>query len=109
MLAQKGGSASATEIVAELDIEDRLEDAEQTILKERMAIELAKTNRDLLEKYTSGKTIKELKADVERKRSDELAKKATWELEKSKARKLEKTDRRLHDQGPRRWTGRLRQ
>ncbi len=76
--------------MAALDIEDRLEDAEQTILKERLAIELAKTHRDLLEKYASGKTIKELKADVERKRSDETAKKATWDLEKSKARKLEK-------------------
>ena len=35
-------------------------------------------------------TIKELRADVERKRSDELAKKATWELEVSNLRKLQR-------------------
>ena len=64
--------------------------AEQTLLKERLAIELATTQWNLLEKYTSGKTIKELKVDVKRKRSDELAKEATWELEKSKCKKLEK-------------------
>ncbi len=90
ILAAKGGSVSATEIVAALDIEDRLEDTEQTLLKERLAIELAKTQRDLLEKYTSGKTTKELKVDVERKRSEELAKKEAWALATSKCKKLEK-------------------
>jgi HlyD family secretion protein len=88
ILAAKGGSDSATEIVATLDIEDRLEAAEQTVLKQRLAIELARTRRDLLEKYTSGKTTKELKVDVERKRSEELAKKAAWELETSKRMKF---------------------
>jgi HlyD family secretion protein len=90
ILAAKGGSTSATEIVAALEIEDRLESAEQTVLKQRLAIELAKTQRDSLEKYTSGKTTKELKVDVERKRSEELAKYASWNLEKSKAKKLER-------------------
>ena len=55
-----------------------------------MAIELAKNKQESLEKYTSGKTIKELKGDVERKRSDELAKKATWELEIEQGEKLER-------------------
>jgi HlyD family secretion protein len=44
----------------------------------------------LLEKYTSGKTTKELKVDVERKRSEELAKKAAWAFETSKHEKLVK-------------------
>ena len=90
LLAAKGGSASATEIVAAIDIEDRFEDADQTLLKEKLAIELAKTQRNLLEKYTSGKTTKELKIDVGRKRSEELAKKATWDLASSKRKKIER-------------------
>jgi HlyD family secretion protein len=89
ILAAKGGSVSPTEIVAAIDIEDRLEDAEQTLLKERLATKLAKTQRDLLEKYTSGRTTSELKIDVGRKRSEEFAKKATWQLETSKCKKLE--------------------
>ena len=73
----------------------------------KMALGLAKNKRDVLEKYTCGKTIKELKVDVERKRSDELAKKATWELEKGKEAKLEQADRRLHARRPDRRTCRL--
>ena len=44
----------------------------------------------MLVDYTKGKTIKELESEVEKARSDELAKKATWELEKSKEKKLER-------------------
>ena len=88
MLAAKGVSASTTDIMAALDVEDRHDAAEQTLLTEQKAMELAKSKQQLLEKYTSGKTIKELKGDVERKRSVELAKKAVWELESMKERKL---------------------
>ena len=89
ILAAKGGSVSATEIVAALDIEDRLEAAEQTVLKEKLAIELTKSRRDLLEKFTSGKTTRELKVDVERKRSEECEK-GGLVLETSKRNKLER-------------------
>ena len=41
-------------------------------------------------KYTKDKTIKELKSEVEKAHSDELAKQATWELEKTKEAKLER-------------------
>ena len=84
------GGQTAADIVAELDLEDRLESAELTLLRERMALDQAKTKLDVLEKITLPRTIRELKTDVERKRSDELAKKATWELEQTKARKLER-------------------
>ena len=43
----------------------------------------------MLEKYTKDKTIKELKSEVEKAQSDELAKQPTWELEKAKEAKLE--------------------
>ncbi len=53
-------------------------------------LELANTKRKVLEEYTKIKTTKALEIAVERKRSDELAKKAAWELEMSTARKLER-------------------
>ena len=90
MLAAKGVSASATDIMAALDVEDRLDAAEQTILTEQTAIELAKSKEESLEKYTRSKTIKDLSGNVERKRREELAKKAAWQLEISKERKLER-------------------
>ena len=73
-------------MVAELEIEDRLEFAQQTLERERMALEQAKTKREVLEKYTSKKRSSELKGEVEHKRSDELAKLAAWRLEKRKER-----------------------
>ena len=50
--------------------------------------EQTQTKLHVLEKYTKGKTIKELKSEVEKARSDELAKQSTWDLEKSKEAKL---------------------
>jgi len=85
--ASKGGSTPA-DIVAELDIEDRIEATELALEREKMALELAKTKRELLEKYTLGKITKELEVDVYRKRADELAKKANHELAVSKKVKL---------------------
>ena len=55
-----------------------------------MAFDLAKTKLEVLEKYGRSKTIKSLQMEVERNRSDELAKQAKWELEKSKQAKLER-------------------
>ena len=80
ILATKGTPSAPADIVAELDIEDRLESAELTLLRERLMLDQAKNRQDLLEKITRPRTVRELKDDVERKRSAELAKKATWEL-----------------------------
>jgi HlyD family secretion protein len=56
----------------------------------KVALEQAQTKLDVLERYTKDKTIKELQSEVEKAKSDELAKSATWELEKSKEAKLRK-------------------
>jgi HlyD family secretion protein len=58
--------------------------------KARFAKEQADSKLKVLLDYTKAKTIKELESEVEKARSDELAKKATWELEVSKERKLER-------------------
>ncbi len=58
--------------------------------KARFAKEQADSKLKVLLDYTKAKTIKELESEVEKARSDELAKKATWELEVSKEKKLDR-------------------
>ncbi|MGC8641443.1 MAG: efflux RND transporter periplasmic adaptor subunit, partial [Isosphaeraceae bacterium] len=58
--------------------------------KAKFALEQAQSKLDVLEHYTKAKTIKELESEVEKAKSDELAKKQTWQLEKDKEAKLEK-------------------
>ncbi|GAC1470529.1 MAG: hypothetical protein NVSMB9_15720 [Isosphaeraceae bacterium] len=54
----------------------------------KFSLEQAQTKKNVLQKWTKDKTIKELKSEVEKARSDELAKKATWDLEVQKEKKL---------------------
>src|SRR5262249_921683 len=63
---------------------------ELALKKARFSLEQSQTKRKELGDYTRAKTLKELKREVEKARSDELAKKATEELEVSKEKKLEK-------------------
>ena len=78
------------EIVADLDLDDRLETVEETLSNERRLLELAQSKEKVLTQYTKPKTIKELVSEVEKAKSVELAKQATWELEKGKEAKLQK-------------------
>jgi RND family efflux transporter MFP subunit len=80
----------ATELLAELEIADRIDAAEQAVEREKMALEQAQTKQHLLQNYTRGKTIKALEVDLERAHSNELAKQATWELEKTKEENLKR-------------------
>ena len=90
MLATPGAVTTPRMSWPELDVQDRLESAELTLLRERMILDQAKNKQNLLEKITLPRTMRELRDDVERKRSAELAKKAAWELERIKATKLER-------------------
>lgn len=56
--------------------------------KVEFSLAQARTKKDVLEKYTKNKMVKELNAEVEKAHSDELAKQATWDLEKTKEKKL---------------------
>ena len=76
--------------MADLDLDDRLEAAEQTLLRDRIALELLRTKQEVLQKYTRDKMIKTLEVDVERKHSEELVKQATLRLEMNKAGNLER-------------------
>ena len=56
----------------------------------KFTLEQAQSKRDVLVKYTKGKTIKELESEVEKALSDELGKEEAWRLEKDKEIKLER-------------------
>src|SRR4051794_25065464 len=59
--------------------------ADKVSLQQKIfAYEQALTKKKVLLEYTKGKTIKELQSEVEKAKSDELAKQQTWELEKDK-------------------------
>ncbi|MBV8488158.1 MAG: efflux RND transporter periplasmic adaptor subunit, partial [Planctomycetaceae bacterium] len=58
--------------------------------KANFALEQAQSKLNVLENYTKAKTIKELRSEVEKAKSDELAKEQTFQLEKSKEAKLVK-------------------
>jgi HlyD family secretion protein len=58
--------------------------------KAKFALEQAESKLHVLLDYTKGKTIKELRSEVEKARSDELAKEQTYSLEKTKEAKLVK-------------------
>ena len=90
VLAGKVAPKTPNEIVTDLDVDDRLAATEQTLLRDRIALELLQAKQEVLQKYTRDRMIKALEVDLERKRFEELARAATWEMEKSKEAKLEK-------------------
>jgi len=87
-IAGRGAATTPADIAAELDIEDRRDAADQTIEREKKALELTTAQLDLLEKYTASRTTRELTIDVEHKKSDELAKQAAWQLATVRTAKL---------------------
>jgi len=63
---------------------------ELSLKKARFALEQAQAKKKVLVDYTKPKTIKELKSEVEKARSTELAKKAAWLREKAREAELER-------------------
>ena len=87
-LAKKGAAATLGDLLAGLDVDDRLEVAERRPALEQTALEQAKSELDVLEKYTRKKTTDGLYVAIVRMRADELAKEAVWDLETSKVTSL---------------------
>ena len=90
LMTSKKGAVATTDILAELEVEDRIDASEQAISREKAALELARSKLDVLEKYTRNQTFKMLTLQVEEKRREELAKQAQWQLEQRKAMILER-------------------
>ncbi len=76
---EKGYVSKAAKVSEELNFQ-----------KTKFALEQAQSKLHVLLDYTKGKTIKELRSEVEKARSDELAKEQTFQLEKTKEAKLVK-------------------
>ena len=90
VLAGRAGAKTPEDIVADLDLDDRIEAIEQTLLRDRIALEHLQAKQHVLQKFTHDKVIKALEIELEKSRADELAKQASWELSKSKESKLER-------------------
>jgi RND family efflux transporter MFP subunit len=88
--ALSGKSASATEILAQLDVADRLDAAKSSLVQGELAVSMAQTKLKALKEYTFHRMITELQTNVEKARSDELAKQAASNLEKTKLQNLER-------------------
>jgi HlyD family secretion protein len=86
--ANRTGTKTPAEVVIWLDIEDRIDAAEMSLMHEKAALELAQSKLNRLMKYTRDRTTKELSSEVEKAKSNELAKKATFSLERDKEAKL---------------------
>src|SRR5271157_1712464 len=76
---EKGYVSKAAKVSEELNFQ-----------KAKFALEQAESKLHVLLDFTRDKTIKELRSEVEKARSDELAKEQTFQLEKTKEAKLVK-------------------
>jgi hypothetical protein len=63
---------------------------ELSMKKAQFTLAQARTKKLVLAKLTKDRTFKELQSEVEKARTEELARKSTWELEKSRETDLER-------------------
>ncbi|WP_237722735.1 sigma-70 family RNA polymerase sigma factor [Singulisphaera acidiphila] len=89
MIASKPETKTSADLLAEVDLDDRIDASEQTLVREKKGIELAKIKHDVLEKYRRNKTIHLLKLDIETARGAEFAKRQTLDRERKKGANLE--------------------
>jgi hypothetical protein len=99
---KQASRGTSEDLALEFAFEDKIVQASQREPGARLALEKAQSKLDVLRKYVMPKRVKELKSEVEKARSDELAKQARWELEKSKLEILQegtkRQDRAPHEQ-----------
>jgi HlyD family secretion protein len=90
ILAARGEDITASDILVDLDLDERVEAVLNALQGARFASEGAKIKKEILEKYDSRKRILELMSAAKRAKAVELRMQATWELEKSKQAKLQR-------------------
>ncbi len=90
VLASKDRTTNSADIMAELDLDDRIDAVNQAMGRNRLALELAQSKLKRLNDYTMPKMTKELRTEVQKARSNELAKEPVYQLEKTKEAKLVK-------------------
>jgi len=90
VLGRKERPTESGDILAEVDLDDRLDAIDETLNRERFSLEKAQSKLNVLQNYTKPKTSKELRTVVEKARSNEMASAQRFELENIKEAKLEK-------------------
>jgi len=81
---------STSDIANEFRFNDQVVIAELEVTNAGFAIEQAESKLKVLLEYTKPKRVNELRSNVEKARSDELAKRATWSLEQSRLQALQR-------------------
>ena len=88
VVSRKERPAESSDILAELELDDRLDAIDQALSRGRLSLEQAQSKMARLNNYTKPKTMKELRTEVQKAHSDELAKQQIFQLEKTKQAKL---------------------
>ncbi|QEH32169.1 ECF RNA polymerase sigma factor SigE [Aquisphaera giovannonii] len=88
IMARKDHEVTAGDIVAELDLDERVDQVGQDELRGKMGLEVAQDKLNRLEKHTRPATIKALQGEIEKARSNERVKEAAFRLEKEKQARL---------------------
>ena len=89
-IGRRAGPETPGDIIADLALADRLDDARDRLEARRLDLETTMGQLDLLKQYSLDKTTRRLQVEVEKARSDELARQSAWELEKSRIAKVER-------------------
>jgi RND family efflux transporter MFP subunit len=89
-IAAMGIAKTPSDIVAELEVRDRLEEAQQALDRQRRALAQAERKQNVEEKAAHDKTITEREHEIGRARAEEQARQSAFEQEKRQAEKLER-------------------
>lgn len=95
---KQASNGSVLDLAAEWQYETAELSAQLQQKKARFTLETVQSKLKVLLGYTHEKTEKDLKANIEMSRSDELMRRASWELEQSKLKKMQdppRSQRRL--------------
>ncbi len=88
--SRKEAATGSSDILAELDVENRIASIEQSRMREQFSVEKAQGRLNLLDKYTKDRMIRDLTVKVEERMAVELAKEQVLRLERDKESSLEK-------------------
>jgi hypothetical protein len=85
---KKVSKGSTSDLVQEFRFTDQVEITRLEEFKTRVAVRQAESKLKVLLEYAKPKRIKELRSDVEKARSHELAVRAQWQLEQARLKRL---------------------
>jgi HlyD family secretion protein len=94
------GAGSPADIAAEVELKDRLDDADDRLAQQSKALEFAQTKLMVLEKFTRELKGKQLESEIESKKANQLSKEAAVTLSRSKEDKIRRQIKNCTIQAP---------